>query len=209
MNIEYFETPVPYIIVRNWFNEQELEQVWEELQFLTYGNKLRGPILTNSAKTVDGQIKKHNHGLFLDEAYTDRSLSNILTVTRKLWNPEFLETIEKHHFVFKYLKKSNQDSTLMSYYEDGDYYLPHNDTAILTVLINLYKEPKQFSGGDLQLENSEHIVPLENNRLVMFPSVSMHAVTPITFVEPNEKFSGNGRYTITQFITTAIGRNQY
>jgi hypothetical protein len=121
MNIEYFETPVPYIIVRNWFNEQELEQVWEELQFLTYGNKLRGPILTNSAKTGDGQVKKHNHGLFLDEAYTDRGLSNILTVTRKLWNPEFLETIEKHHFVFKYLKKSNQDSTLMSYYEDGDY----------------------------------------------------------------------------------------
>lgn len=204
MKIEYCESPVPHIIVRNWFTPEQLRRIWEELDFLTYDYKLQGPAQTGSSRTATDDIKKHNHGIFLDEAYTNRQLSSILMATRKLWESEFLTAIEEAHWIFKYVRKSNQDSTLMSYYDDNDYYLPHTDTAVLTVLINLYKDPKKFTGGDLQLGSEDYIVPLENNRLIIFPSTTLHAVTPIKFNEPIHQFSGYGRYTITQFISTAI-----
>ena len=40
-------------------------------------------------------------------------------------------------------------------------------------------------------------IPQENNRLIIIPSVILHEVPPITL--DDEKFSGNGRYTLSTF----------
>ena len=46
---------------------------------------------------------------------------------------------------------TNSDSTMISYYDTGKYYKPHIDSTHFTCLIWLFKEPKQFKGGDLKL----------------------------------------------------------
>lgn len=204
MNIEYFETPIPYIIVRNYFSEEELDLIWQEFDFLTYQDKLADPYQTNAAKDQFGNVKKQNRGLFLDEIYTNRSYSNILKITRKLWNPDFLKEIESKNFIFRYLRNSNMDSTLLSYYEDSDYYLPHHDTAVITAVTNFYKEPKAFTGGDLFIENESFKIPLENNRLILFPSIALHSVTPVVFDPETPRFKGLGRYTLSQFAAIGI-----
>jgi len=203
MKFEYYENPTPHIIVRDYFDKEELAKIWQELDFLTYSNKLLPPDITGSARNSDNQIIKNNHGLFLDEIYTIKNISNILTINRKLWDPEFAKKAADHHFIFNYILNSNQDSTLVSYYEEDNYYFPHTDSAVLTAIINFYKEPLQFTGGDLMLGSENNIIPVENNRLVIFPSCAMHAVTSIKFISPQPPFSGMGRYTISQFINVA------
>jgi hypothetical protein len=202
MNIEYFDLPTPHIVVHNYFTDVELKQIWQELEFLTYSSKLAPPSITGAATNSHQQIIKNNHGLFLDEIYSNRNISNILTINRKLWNPEFVKIAIEKHFIFNYITRSNQDSTLVSYYDEDNYYLPHYDNAILTGIINFYKEPLAFTGGDLMLGSEHNIIPIENNRMVLFPSCAMHAVTPIKFNSPMPVFSGMGRYAISQFITS-------
>ena len=35
-----FEKPFPHLIIENFYNEKELELIWEELKFYTKPNKL-------------------------------------------------------------------------------------------------------------------------------------------------------------------------
>lgn len=203
MNLEYFSDPVPHVIVHNWFNDFELEQVWSELNFLTDKNKLLSPERTGSAQTRNGKLIKNNHGVFLDNLYAYREISGILTHTRKLWDRNFIDEISKFNFVFDYLRTANYDTCLLSYYEEGDNYLEHFDISALTGIIHLYKEPLHFSGGELIIRNKQFAT--ENNRFILFPSCALHKVTPLKFTSNVKPFSGFGRYTISQFISHQQG----
>jgi Rps23 Pro-64 3,4-dihydroxylase Tpa1-like proline 4-hydroxylase len=201
--IEFFSTPVPHIVVNNWFTDDELNLIWQEIDFLTRENILLNPTQTGSAQNTQGQLIKNNHGLFLDNLYSNRQISNILSCTRKLWRRDFVEQASKYNFVFDYLRTSNFDTCLLSYYEEGDHYLEHFDISALTALIHLYKDPLQFMGGELIIKNK--IFPKENNRLILFPSCALHSVTPLKLNPNLKKFSGFGRYTISQFISHQQG----
>jgi hypothetical protein len=199
MNIEYFELPVPHIIVRNVFDDYHLSRVWNELTFLTHPKKLLPPAATYSAKN-NGKLGKNNHGIFLENTFVNPELSDIVIATRKVFTKEFFEEIISKHMIFEYLKYINNESFLVSYYENNDSYLPHRDNAIYTILFNFYKEPKAFTGGDLTLGEDGYTIPLENNRMILFPSWALHGVSPVKFTQPMEKFSGMGRYTISNFF---------
>ena len=68
------------MIIENFYNESELELVWEELNFLTKPGKLM------DAKDYGGVIDGTNaKALVLDDIYENRQISNILTVNRKLF----------------------------------------------------------------------------------------------------------------------------
>jgi Rps23 Pro-64 3,4-dihydroxylase Tpa1-like proline 4-hydroxylase len=200
MFIEYKDSPLPHAVIKNYFDEQELAEVWQEINFLTYKHKLLPPKQIGSAN-VDGVLQKQNSGLFLDSIYTNRSTSNILTHVKKLWSKNIINFLKEKHFIFKYLEISNKDITLLSYYEDEDHYKWHYDHSVITCLIHLYKEPLKFDGGELLLDNEDYKLPMENNRMIIFPSCFNHAVTPIKFNRPVQPFAGYGRYTISQFLT--------
>jgi predicted 2-oxoglutarate/Fe(II)-dependent dioxygenase YbiX len=199
MFLDYYDSPIPHAVIKDYFNEQELNEVWEEINFLTYKDKLLSADITGSA-TNNSILQKKNHGIFLDGLYTNRATSNILKHTRKLWNSELTNFLKEKHFIFRYLETSNLDITLLNYYDEDDYYNWHYDYCILSAVIHLYKEPLKFSGGDFMLENENCRFPIENNRMIIFPSCANHAVTPIKFNEPTKPFSKYGRYTISQFI---------
>ena len=99
VNIDAHHTPFPHLIIRDFYNQEELDLIWEELKFYTKPGKLL------SAKDYLGVVDRTNaKALFLDHVYRNndeglnyRNISNILTVNRKVFNPDILGILEKLH----------------------------------------------------------------------------------------------------------------
>jgi len=198
MEVKYINDPFPHAVINNFFTEEELPLIWNELEFLTHGDKLQDETKTGSAWSTDGSLKKKNYGVFVDGLYTKREISNILTITSKVFNQDLMNELYSNHWVFRYLKESTKDNTLLSYYEDSNHYDKHFDYASITMLVHLFKEPKMFEGGDLIFQENYNM-PLVNNRAILFPSIIDHEVTKVSMTT-NQPMSGYGRYCISKFI---------
>lgn len=184
-----------YLRIDNFYDDNELALIWEELKFLTYSHKLNPPEKTGQTNP----LMKKNRGLFLDDIYSDRNISNILKVNRKIFTKDVMKQYNDLSEMHENIFNCNQDSTLISYYENAGYYKSHSDTAVITALTWLFKEPKQFEGGDLIFTKFDEKIEVTNNTLIMFPSHFKHEVTAIS-MQGYEPFSGNGRYCMSQFI---------
>lgn len=180
--MEFYNDPVPFCIIPNYYDDEQLGIIWSELKNIQ--PHLRGPKTTGSAIDILGNPRKSNSGLFLPKE------SPIVTLNRKLFTSEIVDKLIQGSWFFSYLKHCNDDSTLVSFYTYEDHYKPHTDMSVITAIYYLWKEPKMFQGGDLFFGNYK--VPIQNNSLLVFPSCTMHGVTPV---------HGSGRYAITQFVT--------
>lgn len=199
MNIELYDVlKFKVAVVDNFYNDKEYQSMLDECLFLCENNKLLPPEKTGTAYTNDEVLKK-NKGLFLDDVYiNDRNISNILTFNRKVFSKELVDTLVNIDPIYRYLAMCARDNTLLSYYENSDYYKPHTDYSKITILHWIYKTPKKFTGGDLKLNDSEHSIECVSNRLLVFPSFLTHEVTPI-IMEKKFLNKKNGRFTITVF----------
>lgn len=198
MNILPKKNPVDHLLIYNTFTDEELRLIWQELDFLTHPNKLKNPKDTKSA-IDNGEVIKKNRGIFLDELYADRNISNILTINRKLLTWEIFKNLSNENFIIsETLKNINHDTTLISYYEDNHEYKFHHDTSFITIVSYFYKEPKAFSGGNFFLLNDNSKIDIFNNMSIVFFSAIPHAVEKVS-IEYQLK-SGYGRYCMSQFL---------
>jgi Rps23 Pro-64 3,4-dihydroxylase Tpa1-like proline 4-hydroxylase len=157
------------------------------------------PGRTGGAVDKFGNVMKGNKGIWTNAVFTKPEVSNIETVNMKVFSDEFIDLIKNEHYFFEYLYNTNAKSTLISYYENEDYYSKHRDHGLITILSWLYKEPKSFTGGDLTIEE-ELTIECKHNRLVIFPSILYHSVNEVSL--PEELSGQNlGRYTIAQFVS--------
>ena len=211
MNINYLDCGFPYILIDDFYNEEELDLIWEELDFLSYDFKLKSPEETGAAfvppdkSGIDERILlKKNRGIFLEDVFKYKECSNILKVNKKLFD---IDLIKHGSWFFKNIPEALSTGTnLISYYEDTDeersYYAPHRDTALVTCLTWFYKgTSKKFKGGDLYFPDYDNkCVEVKYNRVILFPSFIQHAVDN---VEVEECFRGKymGRYCLTTFMT--------
>jgi hypothetical protein len=192
--------PFPYLLIENLYSEKELAQIWQELDFLTYPSKLEPPENTASAYYYNLPLKK-NSGLFLDNIYSKREISNILTINKKLFDKQILDEFSDLCFPYQNINNTNLDVTLLSYYENGGYYKEHTDTALYTCITWFFKEPKSFSGGDFNFNQYDIKIEIKNNMTVIFPSFVAHSVDEIKMSEDfDSQLSGYGRYSMTQFL---------
>lgn len=189
MEYTYYTEPVTFCIIKNYQSNEVTKTILKELDVLR--PNLKGPQDTASARDLSGEIKKVNSGIFL-EAFYDGNFgkSTILNSGRKLFN-ECIWELKKANWFYNYIERSNQTSTLVSYYKSGDFYAEHEDSSLVTAIYYIWKDPKSFEGGDLYFGDFK--VPIENNCLLIFPSCTKHSVTPVT---------GDGRWSITQFINS-------
>lgn len=198
MKIQYHNQKIPYFLVDNFYTEEEENSIKQEMDFLL-------PILEDPTKTFSaadgGVFLKQNSGIFVDTVYSKRSHSRILTINRKTFT--FLEDQKKSlttdDWFFKH-QETSSDTTLISYYEQSDYYKPHKDEAIFTSLCWFNKEPKSYSGGDLTFTDFDITIECKNNRMLVFPSFIKHEVSE---VKPNKDKieKGYGRWCLTQFAS--------
>ena len=128
---------------------------------------------------------------FLEGIFADPSFSNILKANQLTFdgtNSGFsnLKLIHKHdHWFFKNALILNR-SFLLNYYEDRNYYLPHSDEGLMTCLHWFYKEPKSFEGGEFVFTDYDKKIELASNKMIIFPSMIKHEVTPIIMKEEDK-----------------------
>ena len=204
MIIDIFNEQFPYIVVDDYYDEEELRLIWEELDFLSYPHKLKRATKSSGGARdpkTDELLKKNFHR-YIDRIYCEREMSNILTVNRKLFD-DYAKILRHHPHWFFQNVEFNKDYTQIGYYEDNDGYGEHHDNSLVTALTWLYKEPKQFTGGDLFLGSEKIKIDCVNNRTLIFPSMINHSVNEIHMNQKNHG-RGQGRYVITQFCIVDI-----
>lgn len=198
--IKELSNKTPFVLVQNVFDENELDSIHKELDFLHSRESLwLEPEDSGAARDFDNAPLKKNKGIWVNSIYANPEASSILTNNMKLYNSGVAQQIAMEHSWFEYFIHNAEFTTLLSYYEDSDHYKAHRDHAVLTTLTWIYKEPKKFQGGDLIL-NDEATIACTNNVTLILPSTCMHEVTPI-LLEEEARGQGLGRYTITTFIS--------
>ena len=194
-----FEKPFPHLIVDNFYDDEELELIWEELKFYTKPGKLL------EAKDFGGVVEKTNHrALQLDVIYDGyRDLSNILTVNRKLFTSKILDVFAEIHESCWIAPMCDYDITKVRYYHDKEYYEAHTDKSFQFLAFSyFYKEPKKFTGGELFFPKHNYELTCENNSIIILPGWVKHGVKEIK-IEDSNYYDGWGRYAITSFFTNA------
>ena len=198
------EKPFPHLIIDNFYNEKELELVWEELNFYTKPGKLL------EAKDYGGVVGYTNaKALMLDAVYKNysnnngnnyRNLSNILTVNRKLFTSGVLDAFANIHDCCCIANQSNSDTTKIRYYHNGEGYDPHTDKGFQFLAFSyFYKEPKKFTGGQLYFPKYDYEISCDNNSMIIFPGWVEHGVREVN-IKDSDYFDGWGRYAITSFF---------
>jgi len=193
MIIENFHEPFWHTIVYDFYTPEEEEKIWQELNFLDLSKQKS---LEWSATADPESINRSR--VFLDHLYKYRNFSKILTASRKIFSPDFIESIKSNPFS-GYLTHSTFDSTLLSYYRNESAYPRHTDNSSLTAVTTFWKNPKKFTGGDLVFTDYDYIPKMEHNTLIILPSFIAHNVTKLNIDYENE-IAGNSRYSITQFF---------
>ena len=194
----------PYLVIDNWYTQEELNAVWHELDM--YSTQPIEEVETaggkNSAvaRSNNGEAKSNAYRFHMWDYYTPTGskispiLRNMYKQRSKAFHDIVLETMPLHHNNFI---NTNTDSTFIGYYDRDKYYKPHHDSVQFTCLIWLYKEPKQFFGGNTRIVPIDATVECVPNRMLFFPSYLEHEVTPLKSKKDIE--FGYGRFGITHF----------
>jgi len=194
-----FKEPFPHLIVENMYTDEELALIWQELEFLTYFQKLSDPEEYKGAKNSLGEYLTVAKALELDTVYNNRNFSNILTVNRKLFSDGYTNLFSELAEHLKFVPFVNLDHTKIRYYENGEFYDAHVDCEYLCIALSyFYKSPKMFSGGELFFPDYDFEFSCDHNSMIMIPGYIKHGVKQITTQE--KPFSGNSRYCMTQFL---------
>lgn len=186
--------PIPYLVIDKTFTSTELTCIYTELEFLH--PKLLDPQSTGTAIKEDGTPGKKNTGVFLDTLYTNREFSDILKYNRKFFTESIFKEAENCHPAYGLLKTTSKDDTLLSYYDNNDYYEKHLDLTAITIITWFFKEPKNFTGGDLLFSDYNIKITPENNKSIIFLSCYHHEVTPVKIKDTSVPVSGRFATTI-------------
>jgi hypothetical protein len=204
MEFTYIADGIDAVVVDNFFNEDQLQEIHTELTWLTKPSVMLSKEQTMAAADENG-ILTSKRGVFLENVFKDWRHSALISHSMKQTGcEEFRNSLLSFNTLFKSVFDCNSRSHLLSYYEQSDYYKPHTDGFFFTILTYFNKEPKQFSGGEINLYsvNTEKKATIEpmNNRAVVIASCTVHEVTEIKS-EYNNELSGFGRYCNSIFLT--------
>ena len=188
------------VVIDNWYNEEEYNKVFEECQFVS--NYALSPKDSGAAMSESGNVLKQNSARFISSFFKEFFDSYIAQYSQKLYHADLVHELLNIDPLYEYLGMINAGDSLVSYYENSDYYKAHRDQAIITQLTWLYEQPKSFKGGNLILRDINNNVVKEiecvPNRSIIFPSFMLHEVNNISMDEKNLN-QKKGRYTVSTF----------
>ena len=197
MNIEVITEPFHYIKITGLYSKEERENMLEEMSKLQRMGCFKEPKETGQPT----EEMKKNSGLFLWDIYSNTNESDILTHNTKLF--DIFSSKETHKsWLFRYPPIFMSNRTLISYYENSDYYKPHVDYAQFTALTWFYRTPKKFKGGDFEFTEYNITHKVDNETTILFPSGIEHAATN-TIMESVDEGKQVGRFCMAQFLVSA------
>ena len=184
MQIKYFKKPFFHTIIYNFFNDCELQSIFNEINGIE-----------NTCQLLDDvhHAKVNASSYSLDTLYDgQRNNSRILQLITKVYELSHTGKLDTAlNPLLNYIGISNCDNTVLHAYSDKSSYFEHQDNAVLSFLYPLQVKP--YTGGDLMFGNYKP--KIQHNSLLIFPSYERHRVTPI---QTNHK--GIVRYSINQRI---------
>lgn len=176
----------------NFFTENELKEVKEEVKLLYRFRKRPDQTGTATHKQNSNDFKKTGQGVFLYDLYYDPNDSPSLKYYDKIFKDVFTDKLIKEHILFKHIKQSTRNSVLLNYYGNHEEYKPHTDDTCYTALVML--KIGDIQGGDLEFPELKQIVEFKENRLIIFPGCIDHYAHP-TICDDNSY-----RVTLANFI---------
>jgi len=195
MIIHVMRQPFGHIILENTFSEEAYDIIWNEILFLH--PRMKNGHDTGASHNSFGATNKNGFGIFLDDIFKSSQYSDIYTITRELVSHSVVSAASQVDTYFKLFKRVIRDSVLVQCYRNGDYYLPHKDESLFTIVTLLHNTPKNYSGGELYFPEFNYEVSLKNNHSIIFPSVMLHEVKEVV---TESKDPRDFRYTISMFL---------
>lgn len=206
MEWNFVDGGINAVVIDNFFTQEQLSQIFNELQELTTPENMKSEEDLSSAN-VEGKFLTSKSGIFLEDYYSKNNYNDspLMRCTKEqMMLPEVKDRLLEENPLYKCLYTCNVRSHLLSYYENGDYYNKHTDSFFFTILSYFHKEPKSFEGGEIvcySIDETQKVnIEPRNNRTVIIASCTPHEVTPIV-MNPEDNFSGNGRWCATTFFT--------
>jgi len=203
------------VLCKEFFTKEEYDEMWLELSNLCSDDLLVNSEKSGGARDARGELLRFNRGLFIESVMND---SSIVKYMNKVFQKEIREEIISYNQNFRILENDKYpQANLINHYMGGHSYNFHRDNAYLTAITLFHKIPKPYDGGVLTFRENNDIleVELEPRDLVVFGSVTDHAVSPISLHEDVKSkmcFSDeglifqkaadpmNGRISVSKFI---------
>jgi len=214
MDVEYVRNPIKHLVFRNIFTKKSNDNMVKEI--LSLEDKFECSSTGGNSKSNPSM--RTNSVLFLDDVYiNNRKKSFFLAEIDRLFgeNQKFREILSSIEYPISEFIRTNVHETQVSRYgSDGQKYEWHVDrfstpTRVLSFVYYFWKEPKEWTGGQLQFtdspiydgiaieeliegDNMKTISP-ENNMGVIFGGTTPHRVLPTHSPEEFDKgrFSAN------------------
>ncbi len=182
MKIKYVEEPFFHIVVENTFSDLNL--IFNEMYLLK--DKFLSPESSGGATFEGGEHKKKNKGLFLNGCKDYQSLKTVSNIREVILNINHSKEWKNRvfHRMFQY---TGWTGYLLSHYESGDYYKPHYDDGLFTLVTFLFDDYENRIGGDLYFPEYDYLHKCKNNQSILFFSKEIHQVT--TFKSKNNRYS--------------------
>ena len=187
-----------YLVIEDLYTTDELERIWNEIRHIDYvmdvvfddEAKAKHRKKHNSCNPEDGTPEMSGFGLSLDEFYTKRASSAILTLSRKIMSPEVANKFMAINGENSNYDMVNTDFSLFNKYGEGECYKRHRDSSSFSA-ITFFARGK-IEGGGLNFCDYDVKVEFKNNNCVIFPSRVFHQSEPFT--------SKVDRYSLAQFM---------
>jgi hypothetical protein len=203
----HIEKPFDHIKFTDFFSDDQLPVVWDELKFFINNKNYieSGPVVkTDALDFITKESVAKRHSFFIDDCLINfREKSNIYKfINTKLYKSN-LHINHKNSLPAQYIPITNHDSLLVSLYNSDDYYKQHVDASVLTFICYLYYK-KNHEGGELIFEEYNYKYTPTHNSGLLFPSCIKHGVSPIIqFGDVADDFPYQ-RISLTLFVGLAL-----
>lgn len=174
--------PRAHLVVDDFFAPDALETIFAELR------RLEGRLKPGLVRDLghDGQSVFFAHERRQNRAVWIHDPSKTVRLFREhLWSPPLVESFERaREPLFQILPNCWAPHLQVSSYGTGDHYDFHEDEGAgvnLTAVVFLARDPSKVRGGDLVLayDGEQTTIAFRHNRLVIFPSKTLHRVTKV------------------------------
>lgn len=186
------DTPRAHVVVDDFFAPAALATIFKELQSL--GPRMKPGLVRDIGH--DGQSVFFEHARRRNQAVWLRDPSKTLRLFREhLWSDALLESFEAaREPLFQIIASCSSPHLQVSRYMTGDHYDFHVDEGAgvnLTAIVFIAADAEKIQGGDLVLshDGQEATVRFRHNRLVIFPSKTLHRVTRVRVDSTDAKYA--------------------
>jgi hypothetical protein len=176
------DLPRAHLVMDGFFAPPALEVIFRELHALE--PQMKAGLVREVGH--DGQSVFLESGRRRNKAVWIHDPSKTLRLFREsLWSEEMVASFDgAREPLFQIIPNCWAPHLQVSSYMTGDHYDFHEDEGAgvnLTAIVFLAAEPKKVRGGDLVLsyDGEEATILFRHNRLVIFPSKTLHRITPV------------------------------